>query len=135
MRFIIRHRISPLEEEVYEFSITNASIKYVGFWRSKRKSKKEPFGYDWDDLYKDQKFEELDALDEVYGSSDDIGEYDYNHPKYEARRTILKKYNPIEQGVLGGCYSSTIAKDYPLKVSEDLILKEAIKHLKTLKIL
>lgn len=85
MRFIIRHQISPLEEEVYEFEVTNAYIEYVGFWRSKRKSKKEPFGHDWGDFYQEQKFKELDELDEIYGSSDDIGEYDYDHPKYVAR--------------------------------------------------
>lgn len=133
MRFIIRHQVSPLEEEIYEFSVLGY-IQYVCFSRSKRKSKKEPFGYDWDDFYREQKFKELDELNKIYGSFDDIGEYDYNHPKYVAQKAIIKKYNPVEQGMLYGCYSSTIAKDHPLKVSEELILKEAIKHLKTLRI-
>jgi hypothetical protein len=131
MRFIVRHQTSTLEEEVYEFEVIGF-IKYVGFWLSKRKSEDDPFGYDWDEFYKEQKFKELDKLDEIYGSSDDIGEYSYDHPKYTARREIIKKYNPVEQRMLRGHYSSTVAEDYPLKVSKEFIIEKAIEHLKSL---
>jgi hypothetical protein len=132
MRFIVRHQISHLEEEVYEFEVTNAYIKYVCFWCSKRNSENDPFGFDWDKFYKDQKYKELDKLDEIYGLWDDIGEHEFYHPKNIAEKEIIEKYNPVAQGLLYGSSSSVLHKQYPLKISKELVLEKAIEHLKGL---
>lgn len=134
MRFIIRHQKTELEEEVYEFEIIHDSIKYVGFWNSKRLSLELPFGYDWDKYYSDQKFKELSYLDKIYGSWEDIDEYDYDHPKYVARKSIFKKYSPIEQKVLYGSYSNSMRKEHPPLVGNDEIMKTALEHVSKLKI-
>ena len=134
MNFIIRHQISELEEEIYEFAITSNCIKYVGWWLSKRKSIHSPFGYDWSEYYHDDKCKELDALDEIYGSIEEIDEYDCSHPKAQSRKEIMKKYNPCEQKVLWGSYSSQVMKDHPLKIGKFAIMAKALEVISALEI-
>ena len=134
MIFIIRHKLSELEEEVYEFEICQSYIKYVGWYLSKRNDISEPFGYDWYEFYKDVKSKELDEMDKIYGTEEEIGIYDHFHPKAIARKEILQKYNPIVKKVLYGEHSYYITKNHPLKISDDIIIDCAIKEVMKLKI-
>lgn len=130
MRFIIRHQISPLEEEVYEFEITN-SIEYKCFWLSKRKSENEPWGYDWSSVYENNIINELEALDEEYPYEVDY--HDWSHPKVISREEIYKKYNPTMHGLLSGSCSNSLHKNHPLKISKEFVIEKAIEYLKGLR--
>ncbi len=134
MDFIIRHEISPLEEEIYEFEISNHSIRYKCFWSSKRKSVNEPFGYDWGKFYEKDKNEELKKLEEEFEAWEEIDECDLWHPKCLKYDEIVEKYNPVEHGLLSGVISSRISKEHPVKVSKELIMEKAIEKLKSLRI-
>lgn len=128
MEFDIRHQISELEEEIYHFEVSNSFIEYKGFWSSKRKNLNEPFGYDWAEYYEEALNSELNALEEKFG--DDI--YEWHNPNRYLINNVKDKYNPLMHKLLSGVFSSDVAKDHPLKISDEFIkttLIEKIKHL------
>ena len=130
MNFEIRHRISDLEEEVYEFNVGSSYIRYVGFMKSKRKSVDEPFGYDWHKVYSAQGQKEIEEIEKEFEDSC----CGYNFEKEEKINEVHNKYNPVMHGLLSGTYSFSVYKDHPLKISKEEILEKAIEHIKTLKI-
>lgn len=130
-RFIIRKQISELEEEVYEFKIDNSSIEYICFFSSKRKSKDEPWGYDWDKFYEKQREEELNSiLNNV--EVDYYGNYDIE--SLDAINKIEDKYNPCCQGLLRGEFSYNIREKYPPKITVEEVQAQAVHHLLKLKV-
>ena len=130
MEFDIRYKISELEEEIYSFEVCNNFIKYKGFWLSKRKNLNEPFGYDWSEHYEAIEEQELNALEKEFG--EDV--FEYYHPEHDRIEEIRDRYNPIMHGLLSGVFSNSVAKEHPLKISEEFIKTTLIEKIKDMKV-
>lgn len=131
MEFDIRHRISELEEEIYHFEVSNNFIRYKGVWFSRRRNLDEPFGYDWETCYETTKRSELNALKKEFG--EDI--FWFDHPEYYRIEDIHNRYNPLMHKLLSGTFSSDVAKDHPLKISEEDIRLALIEKIKRIKVI
>jgi hypothetical protein len=133
MEFDIRHRISELEEEIYHFEVSNNFIRYRGIWFSKRRSLNEPFGYDWQEYYEEALNSELKAFEEKFG--DDI--YNQDNPNHYLINDIKDKYNPVlpMHKLLSGTFSSNVAEDHPLKISEEFVKNILIEKIKQMKVI
>lgn len=130
MEFDIRHRISELEEEIYHFEVSNNFIRYKGVWFSRRRNLDEPFGYDWSEYYEESLNSELKALEEKFG--DDI--YEWHNPNRYLINEVKDKYNPLMHKLLSGTFSSDVAKDHPLKISEEDIRLALIEKIKRMEV-
>lgn len=131
MEFDIRHRISELEEEIYSFEVYNNFIRYRGIWFSKRRNLNEPFGYDWWEYYEKALNSELKAFEEKFG--DDI--YNQDNPNHYLINEVKDKYNPLMHKLLSGTFSSYVAEDHPLKISEEDIKLALIEKIKQIKVI
>jgi hypothetical protein len=129
MKFEIRYQISDLEEEIYFFDV-NESIAYTGFLSSIRNSINDPFGYDWSEHYREAKSQEIKALEDAFG--DEI--FDYDHPYHNEAQKVYDTYNPTMHGLLWGVTSCNIAKEYPLKISKEMVINTLIETIKLMEI-
>jgi len=132
MKFHVRHQISDLEEEVYEFEIFPNSIKYVAFYKSKRAEIDEPFGWDWEDIYKDQKEQEIYEFCKNHNI--DIDDDIINMELESKLQKIYNKYNPCMYGLLSGTSHYSVKREHPLRITKVEILREAIKHVCNLEV-
>lgn len=131
MKFHVRHQISDLEEEVYEFEIFSNSIKYVAFYKSSRVNPDEVFGWDWEDIYKDQKEQEIYEFCKKHRI--DLGDL-IDAELQQGLKKISDKYNPCMYGLLSGTSHYSVKRDHPLKITKVEILREAIKHVCNLEV-
>ena len=139
MKFLVRHQISDLEEEVYEFYVSDLGIEYRCFWLSKRTNISGVFGFDYDSVYGLQRKKDLEALDkkyfELYGLDDHwcdgcdqsgcwekINENDKIVDCYNSRKLLIRTSGP------------SLQKDHPVKVSDDVVFEAMYKKLLTLEL-
>ena len=130
MHFEIRHQISELEEEIYFFEVYSDLIIYRAFYLSERTSPNEPFGYDWETYYAKDMNLELDALEKKFGYSI----HEWGDPNNHLIKEVEDKYNPVVHGLLSGICSGNVAKQHPLKISEQDIKIALIKKITQMKV-
>lgn len=142
MKFLVRHQISDLEEEVYEFYVSDLGIEYRYFWMSKRANINGVFGFDYDSVYGLQHKKDLEALDkkyfELYGLDDDHDHWcegcDQSGcwEKINESCKIIDSYN--SRKLLIGTSGPSLQKDHPVKVSDDVVFEAMYKKLLTLEL-